>query len=152
MDAINGERGQGVDGGRDLPTEWEATYSEAYRHSGERLAARAIVVYDAPNHLRARRDELREIAAQHRAEMTVILVDVPARLAIERWRHNRETSQRFDVRNEDFMREVQRFEPPTPDERALRYDQSALLEDWRRAHFVSEYPISRCSVPVGRAG
>lgn len=138
MDTINDELGQGLDGAAISAEGWDATYSEAYRRVGAALAASEIVIYDAPNHLRAQRDDLREIAAQHRAEVIVILVAVPAELAMERWRHNRQTGQRFDVRDEDFMHVVERFEPPTTHEHALRYDQSVPLEDWLRAHFDSE--------------
>ena len=81
---------------------------------------------------------MRAIAVEHGVEVTVILVDVPARVATERWRRNRETGQRSDVRDDDFIYAVQSFEPPAPGEHALRYDQSLPLDDWLRAHFGNE--------------
>jgi predicted kinase len=138
MDAINDEFGQGFNGAAISAEGWDKTYSEAYRRIGEALRAGQTVVYDAPNHLRVQRDDVKVIASTHHAEMTVILVDVPAQVATERWQRNRETVQRPDVRDDDFMLVIGQFEPPTSDERVLRYDQSLPLEKWLQAHFPSD--------------
>lgn len=43
---------------------------------------------------------------------------------------NRQTGARFDVRDDNFDQAVTGFEPPTPDERALRYDGASPPEEW----------------------
>jgi predicted kinase len=133
-DAINGERGFGLDGAPIPPHEFERTEVEALRRIDAALGRGRSVVYDHGNFLRRRRDELRALAERHCASARLLWVDVPVDLAIARWRHNRDTGGRFDVRDEDFARAVELFEPPEPDEAPLRYDGSVPLDAWLDAH------------------
>src|SRR5262245_36222027 len=63
LDAINTERGVGLDG-RPIPVEqWEKTYAEAYQRVDQTLRDRRSVIYDETNFARHQRDALRAIAA-----------------------------------------------------------------------------------------
>jgi predicted kinase len=138
LDAINAERGLGLDGAAIAPETWDATYAESYRRVDESLGAGRAVIYDATNFTRAQRDRARAIAARHQVPATVLYVDVSPAVAIQRWQRNRETGQRFDVRDDDFAQVVDHFEPPTGDERVLRYEPSMPLATWVRRHFAEE--------------
>lgn len=130
LDAINTERGVGVDGQAISPHEWEQTYAEAYRRVEQALRDRQAVVYDETNFLRAQRDQLRAIAAAQHARTYVVYVATSEAEARRRWQHNRVTRQRGDVRDDDFAYVVARFEPPAADEAVLRYDHTTPAELW----------------------
>lgn len=130
IDAINTERGLGINAAPIAPEQWDGTYAEAYRRLESALAAGQSVIFDAASFTREQRDDLRTIAARHGARARVLWVDVPAATATARWRRNRQTRTRYDVRDEDFAQVVDRFEPPTDDEDALRYEESLPLAAW----------------------
>ena len=134
IDAINDERGLGHGAAPISPEEWDGTYAEAFRRLDAALMAGGSVIFDAASFTRRQRDDLRQIAARHNACARVLWVDVPAAVATARWRRNRETGERYDVRDDDFAQVVERFEPPAPDEDALRYDQSLPLDVWIERH------------------
>jgi len=122
LDAINGERGLGLDGRRIRPAEWDATYAEAYRRITSMLAKGQSVVFDAASFTRSQRDELRALAASSGAATQVIYIATPEAGARERLLRNREAGARADVRDDDFAHVVENFEPPGPDESPLHYD------------------------------
>lgn len=130
IDDINTERGLGVNAAPISPEAWNGTYAEAFRRLDAALAAGQSVVFDAGSFTREQRDDLRGIAAQRCARARVLWVDVPPEVATARWQRNRETGERYDVRDEDFAQGLATFEPPTPDEDVLRYDQSLPVEVW----------------------
>ena len=130
IDAINAERGVWDDRHGMSPEEWDETYRESYRRLEALLRAGRSVIYDATNFTREQRDRPRAIAARHGVPATVIYLDVPEAEARRRWRHNRETGRRADVRDEDFALVATAFEPPAGDEAAVRYDPGAPLDEW----------------------
>lgn len=130
LDAINTERGLGLDGAAITPEQWDETYAVTYRRIEEALAAGDSVIYDETCFLRAQRDTVRAIAARAGACAQLIWVTTPEATARARWLANRQSGVRFDVRDDNFAQVVTRFEPPTPDERALRYDGASPPEAW----------------------
>ncbi len=135
IDAINGERGLGLNAAPITPHEWDETYAEGYDRLAAALSAGATVLFDAPNYTRAQRDDLRRIAAVHGVSACVLYLAVPAAVCRERWQRNRQTSARYDVRDEDVAEVLTRFEPPEADERVLYFDQSEPLADWIKRVF-----------------
>lgn len=131
-DAINTERGLGLDGAAIALEEWDATFGEAYRRVGALLDAGRDVAFDSTAYTREQRDVLRGLTHGHGAHALVVFVDVPTGVSFARWRENRRTGARFDVRDEDFLNVVEHFEPPGDDERALRYDGTEPMEAWVR--------------------
>jgi predicted kinase len=132
LDAINTERGLGLDGdgAAITPEQWDVTYAEAYRRIEETLTAGGSVVYDETCFLRSQRDAVRAIAARSGARAQLIWVTTPEAAARARLLANRQTGERFDIRDDNFELVATRFEPPTPDERALRYDGASPHEAW----------------------
>lgn len=130
MDEINTERGVGLNGEAIAAADWDITYQEAYDRIDRFLAEGCSVIYDAPSFTKGQRDQLREIAHRHGISAKVIFVDVPERVARERWRQNRITGNRFDVRDDDFAQVVDNFQPPTEEEGVIRYDQSLPVREW----------------------
>ncbi len=130
LDDINTERGLGLNGAPISPDQWDATYAEVYRRIEEALASGNSVVYDETCFLRSLRDTVRAIVTRAGARSQLIWVTTPEVTARARWLSNRQTGSRFDVRDEDFAQIVTRFEPPTPDECALRYDGASSPEWW----------------------
>ena len=135
MDAINGERGLGLDGQVILSADWDITYAEFYRRIAQLLAERQLVIADAANFIRAQRDQLRAIAQKYQAPSTVIYVNPPTSIVRERWQRNRQTGQRYDVRDDDFAHVVDNFQPPTDDEHVLYYDQFLPVGEWISRNF-----------------
>lgn len=121
IDQINSERGLGIDAAPISPTGWAETYRLAYQRAGEALSSGQDVVFDATNYSHAQRDILRMSANRQGADSAVIFVDIPEEECRSRWQANRRTGDRYDVRDEDFQRVVDRFDPPTPDERVILF-------------------------------
>lgn len=130
IDDINTERGIWNDETGMSPEEWTNTYNEAYQRIGLLLSQRKSVVDDSVNYTKALRDRLRAIAEAYHAQTVVIFVDTPVAEAQRRWRENRGTTARADVRDSDFAEVLDHFEPPTENEHVLRYDGSMPVDDW----------------------
>lgn len=77
LDAINTERGVGLEGQSISLHEWEQTYAEAYRRVEACLRDGQSVVYDETNMLLAQRDQLRSIAALYQVPTYVLYVATP---------------------------------------------------------------------------
>jgi len=119
LDAINGERGLGLDG--QIPQhEWERTYAEAYRRLEQALVANSSVIFDHVNFTRAERDRVRHIAARHGANFQIVYVSVTVAEARRRLIANRATKGRNDVRDDDFDLVVRHFEPPDDEPDVVR--------------------------------
>ncbi len=134
IDAINAERGVWDDWCGMSPEAWDETYRESYRRLEALLRAGHSVIYDATNFTREQRDRPRAITARHGVPATVISLDVPEAEARRRWRHNRESGLRADVRDEDFALVATAFEPPAGDEAAVRYAPGVPLDEWIARH------------------
>jgi predicted kinase len=130
LDAVNTERGLGLDGAPITPEQWDETYAEVYRRIEEALAAGGSVIYDETCFLRAQRDAVRAIATRTGVRARLIWVTTPEPIARARLLANRHTGARFDVRDDNFELVATRFELPTPDERPLRYDGASSPEEW----------------------
>jgi predicted kinase len=136
MDAVNSERGLGLNRALITPEQWTTTYEVCYRRLGEALGHGRPVIFDAPSFTRAQRAALRELARRRGAAALVIHVDIPAATARERWLRNRETELRYDVRDEDFAHVVENFEAPGVDEAAVCYDGSIPVVEWVRRNLI----------------
>jgi hypothetical protein len=65
----------------------------------------------------------------------VIYVEVPPEIATERWRCNRETAQRAEVRGEDSANVLGHFAPPGEDEPVVRDTLADMPAAWIARHF-----------------
>ncbi len=130
IDAINHERGLGLNGEPITLEQWDETHAEAYHRLGEALAAQQTVIFDAVSYTRAQRDELRASAALHGVSTRVIFLDTPADVCRGRWLANRAAGVRYDVRDEDFEHVVTRFESPAAPENPLVYDHAEAAHIW----------------------
>lgn len=135
IDAINTERGVGLDAAPISPDEWAATYAEVYQRISGYLSAGKSAIFDAVNFTREQRDEVREIAENCGAAVCLIYLAVPPELAIMRWQHNRLSGERHDVTDDNYALVRDGFELPAAEEGALVYDGSQALDDWLAAHF-----------------
>lgn len=138
LDQINADRGVGLEIEKTpiTPQEWKETYAESYRNTEKLLKEGKSVIYDATNFTREQRDKLRAISTTCESQSKVIYVDIPASESRRRWQTNRESRSRFDVREEDFAEVFNNFQPPTPDESVVIYNQQVDLEDWIKTHFI----------------
>lgn len=121
IDQINTERGLGLNAEPIPALEWSSTYQIAYERASEALMSGDTVIFDATNYSRAQRDILRMQARNANAGTAVVYLDVSAEESRSRWLANRESGERYDVRDEDFERVLDRFDPPQPDERVILY-------------------------------
>jgi predicted kinase len=134
LDAINTERGQGLNSAPIAAAEWDTTYDEAYRRLRVRLRSARDVIFDAGGFTRAQRDELRALAAEAGATMRIVCVSTPAQMAVERWQRNRISRDRHDVRDDYFAQGLAAYEPPAHDEPALLYDGTLPPQEWVQAY------------------
>jgi len=132
IDEINGERGVWNDDTGMSPEEWTKTYEEAYQRIATFLRQGESVVDESANFTIEQRNHLRAIAENYNAQAYVIFVDVSLAEARRRWRENRQTAARNDVRDDDFAHIVEYFEPPVENENVLRYDGSLSPREWIR--------------------
>jgi predicted kinase len=112
LDAINAERGLGLDGRGVPPSEWAASYAEADRRISQALSVGRSVVSDAAHFTRAERDRARTIARRYSIETCVLYLPISASEAQQRLFANRGGRSRPDVRDADFWLVVTHFEPP----------------------------------------
>lgn len=130
MDAINMERGLGLDAAPISSDQWAETYREMYRRLDEMLAAGISVVYDAPNATRQERDDARAIAARNNAAARIIYVPIRPDEAWTRLLANRTNPIRHDVRDADFDDVLRRFEPPNDEPDTIAYDPTIPIAAW----------------------
>jgi len=112
LDEINHEFGAGLDGAPISAEQWRRTYAEAYRRLAAHLQAGRSVIFDHGNFTRAERDQVRAVGARAGARVRFVYVPIPADQARRRLLLNRQTRERYDVRDDDFELAVGSFEPP----------------------------------------
>jgi predicted kinase len=130
LDAINTQRGIGLNGQSIEPNEWSKTYAEAYHRVGACLSEARSVIYDETNFTRRQRDQLRAIADTRGAATHVVYISVPEAEARRRWVQNRITQERGDIRDEDFVYVAKYFEPPASDEAAIICESTQEVREW----------------------
>jgi predicted kinase len=136
LDAINGERGLGLDGKRISSLDWDETYRIAYQRIDGFLREERPVVYDSASFTRTQRDEVRTIAKKYGVLSKVIYVEVPENIIKERLLQNRKTRLRYDVRDDDFAHVLDNFQPPEDDEHVVCYDQTVPVGAWIKHNFA----------------
>lgn len=130
LDAINSERGIGLNGRAIEPDEWNETYAEAYGRIGVCLGNAQSVIFDDTNFSRRLRDQVRAIADTRNAVTHVVYIAVSEAEARERWAQNRITKERGDIRGDDFVYVVNQFEPPASDEAAITCESTQPIREW----------------------
>jgi predicted kinase len=130
LDAINTERGIGLDGRAIELDEWNETYAEAYRRIGASLSMARSVIFDDTNFSRRLRDQSRDIADRRSAVTHVVYIAVPEAEARKRWAQNRITKERGDIRDDDFAYVARNFEPPASDEAAIACESTQPVREW----------------------
>lgn len=98
---------------------WKKVFDISYKKIKEGLGKSLNVLYDSTNHTKASRDKLREIAKSVSADVRVIYIDVPAKLAIERWEENKKQKNRFVLDENLLHQTIEAMEIPTIDEKAI---------------------------------
>lgn len=116
IDRINTERSIGLDGAAIGADDWNETYAESFRQLESYLRAGESVIHDATNYSRDQRQRLRSIANAVGAETVIVYVAVPGAEVRRRWRANRVSGERHDVRETDFLNVIDGFEEPNDDE------------------------------------
>jgi predicted kinase len=122
LDAINSERGVGLDGAPISDDEWRRTYAEAYARIVRHLSAGQPVVFDHGNFSRAERDHVRALAAQAGATIQFVYVPIDESEARRRLIANRSMPEREDVRDDNFNLAVRAFEPPYGEPDVMTFD------------------------------
>ena len=136
LDEINSERGLRELSNDEISNEdWKETYRISYEQTELRLREGRTVINDTANFTREQRDKLRAIAEKVGTDSIVIYVNIPESVARQRWQSNRQTKERYDVRDEDFTEVADNFQPPTPDEHVISYDGSLSIESWIHEYF-----------------
>ncbi len=136
LDAINSERGLGLDGKRISAADWDETYRIAYQRIDGFLREARSVVYDSASFTRAQRDVVRAIAERYGTPSKVVCVEAPENTVRARLVQNRKTRLRYDVRDDDFAHVLDNFQPPEDDEHVVCYDQTVPIGEWIKRNFA----------------
>ncbi len=120
LDEINRERGVGHGGDGLAPEVWRATLEQALERAGQALTAGREVVVDDTSPWRWIRDRYRELAARDGAALVLVWLDTPLVTVQARRRRNDRRGDRRPVRDPVFAEHRAGFEPPGPDEDAIR--------------------------------
>jgi len=104
-----------------LPNEegWKKVFDISYRQTKEALEKGLNVLYDSTNHTKTSRDNLREVAGSVGADTRVIYINVPAKIAIERWEENKKQKSRFVLDKNLLHKTINAMEIPTADDEKL---------------------------------
>ncbi|MBI3576759.1 ATP-binding protein [Candidatus Gottesmanbacteria bacterium] len=117
---------------------WNYTRGLAKDKIQELLRNNASVVYDDTNVRHEHREELRKVAKACNGYAIVVYVNIPFSKILKRKEENKIHQQRHDVESENFSKAITQFEPPSPDEEVLTYDQSISIEEWIRKTFQTK--------------
>jgi predicted kinase len=120
LDEINRERGVGYGGDGLAPEVWATTLELALERAAQALSAGREVVVDDTSPWRWLRDRYRELAARHRAALVLVWLDAPLATIQARRRRSDRRGDRRPVRDPVFEEHRAGFEPPGPDEHAVR--------------------------------
>jgi predicted kinase len=130
VDAVHQERGLLAAGQPIERADRFAAYLRSLRRTASALQQGRSDVFDATSHRREHREQLRRLAKEYGAMMTVIYLDVPREEIVRRRAEIRRSSARPDVPEMDFDRVVQQFQPPLEREGAIRYAPGEPVEAW----------------------
>ena len=82
---------------------------------------------------KAWRDRARKAATGY--ETKIIYVEASREIIWKRWEENIKIQNRFHLSKEELERSIKEFEPLSPDEDFIFYDQTTLVEDWITKNF-----------------
>jgi predicted kinase len=136
MDSINDERQLVRDGVRITRWQWEETYGEMYSRLRAALLRGETVVLDAPSFTKQQRREVEQIGIECASDSRSIYVRVEEAKARWRWQNNRRSTERHDVRDDDFELVISNFEPPDESEDPLVFDSTTNPAGWIRSTFL----------------
>jgi predicted kinase len=143
LDEINARRG--LHGGQGmLIAEWQHTHEIASAEVTAALRPGTTVVVDDTSSPRFLRDGWRALAAGAGAAFTLVFVATDRVEARARRDRNRDQRSRPDVSDPVFDDHADNFEPPQPDECALRVRTDGDVRQWVRQHVpqLSDPPAS----------
>jgi len=112
LDAINAERGLGLDGQSIPGSEWMETHRIAHERMRNYLAAGHNVVWDDTNYAAWIRDPVFEAALEAGAEPVMVFVDTPVAEVRRRAEVTAARGERSLCPTEDFERIIRDFERP----------------------------------------
>ena len=137
LDGINAERGL-PPGGEGLPAEqWERSHAVAEARLDAAFASGRGAVLDDTGCFRWLRDRYRSVAGRHGLPTTVVFVDAPIAEIHARIAANAREARRGGITDAVFARHVAEFEPPGPDERAVRFTPSDDIDAWITANLIT---------------
>ncbi|MEU4197847.1 ATP-binding protein [Kribbella sp. NPDC026611] len=127
LDEINERRG--LWGGDGIPVEeWQRTHTLAVAEVRDLLATGTAVIVDDTSSPRFLRDAWRALATQTGARFVLLYVEVDHTTIRQRHANNRHAPHRQDVSDAVLDQHLTDFEPPTPDENAVRITSLADLQ------------------------
>jgi predicted kinase len=132
LDAINAERGLGLNGGSVSNEEWEETHRRALAAMSHAMSSGETLLIDDTNCFRWIRDRFRVHAEAFGYKTTIIHVGIDPELARDRLIRNERNPSRTKLPIRDFENHVRTFEPPALDENILLFEHGMDPEVWFR--------------------
>ena len=110
--------------------EWRLVTRLVHEQTRARLAAGESVIVDNLNEDMIDRDQLRAIASEQGVEAIVVYVDTPLEVISQRRRRNDLHRERGFTSDEQFEFVSSKFEPPSPNERSIRFRAEDDIDQW----------------------
>lgn len=111
---------------------WRFIRKIAQNKVSKALKEGVSVVYDDNNPRFEHREELRKVAAEARARVTVIYLNTPIEIIREREAANRSTGERHEVEPENFQTVMEQLEIPTIQENVMEFRPEMNIDEWLR--------------------
>ena len=136
LDEINEARG--LYGGEGISVEeWEKTHLLAMEQLRSLVQLRQDIVVDDTSCFRWLRERFGSFVKQYDYQMIVVFLDIPLSIIRKRIDQNELTQTRHRVRQEIIEQMAKTFEPPQPDENAIKYYADQPIDKWIAQHFVA---------------
>lgn len=137
LNAILKEMGIGLQGEHIPEEQYILFHREAERIAKEKLLAGISIVYDVTPFTREKREQLKRLAIECKADTLLVYVNTPFDLALQRWESTRESPDRFiNINFDNFRYVAEHFEPPI-DEPHIVFQAGDIVSEWINRHLIS---------------
>lgn len=112
--------------------DWDKVYATMYEKIGSELRNGKTVIQDTGNFTAKERLLVKNIAKDIKLETIEVYINTPVEVARKRLVKNRETKDRFNIRDEDFESTIAEMETP---KEAIIYNYPESVDDWIDKNF-----------------
>lgn len=114
---------------------WDEVYQQMYSQIEKLLRQGKTVICDTGNFTKYERGLFKKIADKLGIKAKTVFIDIPKKIAKQRFLENKLVKNRFDISERSFEEAVAEMEPPTQEENVIVYDGKTDINKWIRFNF-----------------